>query len=134
MSMAAERFVGVGDVELCVESFGDPAKPTLLLVSGAAESMDWWDVELCCRLADAGRHVIRYDHRDTGRSSTGTPGAPAYDGWQLGRDCAELLGALGVGPAHLVGTSIGGGIGQLIAIRHPGLLASLTLLSTSAVG
>jgi pimeloyl-ACP methyl ester carboxylesterase len=134
MAMAAQRFVPVGDVELCVEGFGDPAHPTLLLVSGAASSMDWWDLELCGRLADAGRHVIRYDHRDTGRSTTGTPGAPAYDGWQLGRDCAKLIGALGVGPVHLVGTSMGGGIGQLIAIRHPELLASLTLLSTSAAG
>jgi pimeloyl-ACP methyl ester carboxylesterase len=126
--------VPVGDVELCVEGFGDPARPTLLLVSGAASSMDWWDLELCGRLADSGRHVIRYDHRDTGRSSTGKPGAPAYDGWQLGRDCAELIDALGLAPVHLIGTSMGGGIGQLIAIRHPGLLASLTVLSTSAAG
>jgi pimeloyl-ACP methyl ester carboxylesterase len=134
MAMAAQQFVPVGDVELCLESFGNPAHPTLLLVSGAAASMDWWEVELCERLADAGRRVIRYDHRDTGRSTTGRPGAPAYDGWQLGRDCAELIAALGVGPVHLVGTSMGGGIGQLVAIRHPELLASLTLLSTTAAG
>jgi pimeloyl-ACP methyl ester carboxylesterase len=132
--MAPQRLVGVGDVELYVESFGDPARPTILLVSGAAASMDWWDVELCTRLAEGGRHVVRYDHRDTGQSTTGTPGAPAYDGGQLGRDCAVLIEALGAGPVHLVGISMGGGISQLVALRHPELVASLTLISTTAVG
>ena len=129
-----QRIVGVGEVELCVESFGDATRPTVLLVSGAAASMDWWDVGLCRRLADGGRHVVRYDHRDTGRSTTGTPGAPSYDAWQLGRDCIGLIEALDVGPVHLVGISMGGGIGQAIALRRPELLASLALLSTSAVG
>jgi pimeloyl-ACP methyl ester carboxylesterase len=132
--MAAQRLVPVGDVELCVERFGDPAEPAVLLVSGAAASMDWWDVELCGRLAESGRHVIRYDHRDTGRSTTGIPGTPAYGGWQLGHDCADLIGVLGSGPVHLVGISMGGGIGQLVAIQRPELLASLTLVSTTAVG
>jgi pimeloyl-ACP methyl ester carboxylesterase len=132
--MADRRWVHVGDVELCVESFGDPARPTLLLVSGAAAPMDWWDVELCTRLAEGGRHVVRYDHRDTGQSTTRTPGAPAYDGWQLGRDCAGLIEALAVGPVHLMGVSMGGGIAQLIALRHPELVSSLTLVATSAAG
>jgi pimeloyl-ACP methyl ester carboxylesterase len=132
--MVAGQFVHVGEVELCVESLGDEARPTLLLVSGAAASMDWWDDELCRRLADGGRQVVRYDHRDTGRSTAGTPGAPTYDGQQLARDCAGLIAALGVGPVHLVGLSMGGGIGQWLALRHPELLASLTLVSTTAAG
>jgi pimeloyl-ACP methyl ester carboxylesterase len=132
--VSQQSAVRVGDVELWTESFGDPGQPTVLLVSGAAAPMDWWPDGLCARLADGGRHVIRYDHRDTGQSTTGTPGEPAYDGWQLGRDCAGLIEALDVGPVHLVGISMGGGIGQLVALRHSELLASLTLLSTSAAG
>lgn len=132
--MAERRSVPVGDVELWVESFGDPEQPTILLVSGAAAAMDWWDVELCARLADGGRHVVRYDHRDTGQSTTSRPGAPAYDGGQLWRDCAGLIAALAVGPVHLVGTSMGGGIAQVVALRRPELVAGLTLLSTAAVG
>ena len=128
------RLVDVGDVSLCVESFGDPERPTLLLVSGAAASMDWWDVELCTRLAEGGRHVVRYDHRDTGESTTGEPGAPSYGGWQLGDDCAGLIEALDVGPVDLVGVSMGGGIAQMIALRHPALVAGLTLIATTAVG
>ena len=130
----AERLVDVGEVELCVETFGDAARPTVLLVSGAAASMDWWDTDLCRRIADGGRHVVRYDHRDTGRSTTGPPGSPSYDGWQLGRDCAGLVAALDAGSVHLVGISMGGGIGQAIALQHPGLLASLTVVASAAVG
>jgi pimeloyl-ACP methyl ester carboxylesterase len=128
------RLVDVGEVSLCVQSFGDPGQPTLLLVSGAAASMDWWDVELCTRLAEGGRHVVRYDHRDTGESTTGEPGAPSYGGWQLGDDCAGLIEALDVGPVHLVGVSMGGGIAQMIALRHSELVAGLTLIATTAVG
>ncbi len=128
------RLLGVGDVELCVDDFGDPSDPTILLVGGAAAAMDWWDTELCTRLADGGRHVVRYDHRDTGESTTGEAGKPAYGGWQLGRDCQGLIEALDTGPVHLVGLSMGGGIAQLIAIRRPDLVRTLTLADTSAVG
>lgn len=75
--MSVQRLVTVGDVELYVESFGDPADPTILLVAGAAASLDWWDADFCARLADAGRHVVPYDHRDTGQSTTSRPGAPS---------------------------------------------------------
>jgi pimeloyl-ACP methyl ester carboxylesterase len=132
--MNTQRLVHTGVVELYVETFGEPEQPTLLLVSGAAASSDWWDAELCLRLAAGGRHVVRYDHRDTGQSSTVTPGEPAYDGWQLGRDCIALIEALDVGPVHLTGLSMGGGIGQLIALQRPDLLVSLTLISTTAAG
>lgn len=132
--MGEPRGVGVGDVELWTESFGAPGASTILLVAGAASPMDWWDAQLCQRLAGGGRRVVRYDHRDTGQSTTGEPGRPAYAGWQLGRDCIDLIEALDVGPVHLVGISMGGGIGQLVALRRPGLLASLTLVATTPVG
>jgi pimeloyl-ACP methyl ester carboxylesterase len=132
--MVTQRLVDTGDVELYVETFGDPERPTLLLVSGAAASSDWWDAELCLRLAAGGLHVVRYDHRDTGQSTTGTPGEPAYDGGQLGHDCVALIEALDVAPVHLAGLSMGGGIAQLIALQRPDLVASLTLISTTAVG
>jgi pimeloyl-ACP methyl ester carboxylesterase len=106
----------------------------MLLVHGAAASMEWWDAGFCARLADGGLHVVRYDHRDTGESTTGRPGEPSYAGWQLGHDCIGLLEALDAGPVHLVGLSMGGGIAQMIALRRPDLVRSLTLMATSAVG
>lgn len=128
------RLLEVGEVELCVEDFGDPARQTILLVHGAAAAMDWWDVEFCTRLAEGGRHVVRYDHRDTGESTTGEPGKPTYDGAQLHHDCEGLIEALDVGPVHLVGVSMGGGIAQAVALRRPDLVRTLTLIDTSAVG
>ena len=74
------RLLRVGEVELCVDEYGNPGDPLVLLVGGAAASMDWWDVGLCEAIAAGGRRVVRYDHRDTGRSTTGPAGAPTYDG------------------------------------------------------
>ena len=62
------RTVTANGVELCVQTFGSPASPALLLIGGVAMSMDWWEDELCERLAAGPRFVIRYDLRDTGRS------------------------------------------------------------------
>ena len=58
-------------VELCYQTFGDPDGEPLLLVMGLGGPMTWWDPELCTLLAEAGFHVVRYDNRDTGRSSRG---------------------------------------------------------------
>ena len=129
----SERIVGVNGVDLCAETFGDPEHPAILLISGAAASMDWWPDEFCARLAAGLRHVIRYDHRDTGRSVTYPPGSPGYDSDALTTDAQGLLDALGVGRAHLVGISMGGGIGQELAIEHGDRVATLTLIATSPI-
>ncbi|RUW83598.1 alpha/beta hydrolase, partial [Mesorhizobium sp. M8A.F.Ca.ET.059.01.1.1] len=55
--------------EIISETFGDPADPALLLIMGAMASMLWWPEAFCRKLADAGLYVIRYDNRDTGRST-----------------------------------------------------------------
>jgi pimeloyl-ACP methyl ester carboxylesterase len=127
----AEVMVRANEVDLCVETFGDPEAPTVLLISGATASMDWWDADFCWRLASGGRFVVRYDHRDTGRSANYPPGAPGYTGPGLVGDAAGLIDALGRGHAHVVGLSMGGGIAQYLAIKHPDRVESLTLMSTS---
>jgi pimeloyl-ACP methyl ester carboxylesterase len=121
-------------VYLCAETFGDPSHPSLLLISGASGSMDWWRTEFCRRLAEGGRRVVRYDHRDTGQSAHSKPGAPDYSGADLVADAVGLLDALGIETAHIAGTSMGGGIGQVLALDHPERVASLTLMSTSPLG
>jgi pimeloyl-ACP methyl ester carboxylesterase len=101
---------------------------------GAAGSMDRWEEPFCERLAAAGRHVIRYDHRDTGQSISYPPGEPGYTGDDLVADAAALLGVLGVVRAHVVGQSMGGALAQVLALDHPGCVASLTLVATSPAG
>jgi pimeloyl-ACP methyl ester carboxylesterase len=128
----AERMIEANGVELCTESFGDPADPPILLVMGSGGSMLWWEEGFCAMLADGGRFVIRYDHRDTGRSVTYEPGRPGYTGGDLVADAAGVLDAHGLGAAHLVGVSAGGAFAQLLALDHPGRVLSLVLISTSA--
>ncbi|GAB3841418.1 alpha/beta fold hydrolase [Dactylosporangium cerinum] len=115
-------------VELCVETFGDPADPPVLLIG--ITMMSWPD-ELCAALR--GRYVVRYDLRDAGRSTFADPDAPGYDLRDLVTDASQLLTTLELGPAHVVGLGVGGFIAQLLALDHPGQVASLTLISTRPV-
>ncbi|KAA1399890.1 alpha/beta fold hydrolase [Aeromicrobium ginsengisoli] len=129
-----EQLLDINGVTLCAQTFGDPAAPALLLIGGAEASMDWWDDEFCSRLANGGRHVVRYDTRDTGRSTTYAPGSPTYGRDALLADAVGLLDALGVSAAHVVGVSMGGDIAQRLAVRHPERVTSLTLMATSPGG
>ncbi|MEY9931293.1 pimeloyl-ACP methyl ester carboxylesterase [Catenulispora sp. GP43] len=121
--------IKVNDVELCVETFGDPADPPVLLIGVTMLS---WPDELCAVLA-AGRYVVRYDLRDAGQSTFVDPDAPAYDLRDLVSDASQLLTSLDLGRAHVVGMGVGGFIAQLLALDHPDQVASLTLISTRPV-
>ena len=128
------RTIDVGGAELAVETFGEPEDPVILLLAGIGSSMDPWDDEFCRRLAAGRRFVIRYDHRDTGRSTSWPAGEPGYTSADLTSDPVALLDGLGVAAAHLVGVSMGGGIAQDVAYQHPDRVASLTLIATSPAG
>src|SRR5690348_15962041 len=129
--MVAET-LPVNGIELCADTFGEPSDPALLLIAGGASSMDWWEDEFCRRLAAAGRHVVRYDHRDTGRSTSFPAGAPPYSGADLANDALGVLDALHLRRAHVVGLSNGGALAQKIAVERPHRVLSLTLMSTAA--
>jgi pimeloyl-ACP methyl ester carboxylesterase len=118
-------------VELCTEPFGDPADPPILLVMGIGGSMLWWEEGFCRMLADRRRFVIRYDHRDTGRSVAYEPGRPGYTGADLVADAAGVLDAYGIAAAHLVGVSAGGAFAQMLALDFADRVLSLVLISTS---
>ena len=126
--------IDVNGAQLCVDTFGDAADPAVLLIMGAAASMDRWEPRFCERLAEHGRYVIRYDHRDTGGSTTYPPGRPGYTGDDLVADAVAILDRLGIERAHVVGMSAGGAIAQRIAVDHPGRVHSLTLMCTSPIG
>jgi pimeloyl-ACP methyl ester carboxylesterase len=126
-----KRTIEANGVEICTESFGDPTDPPTLLIMGTGASMLWWEQGFCRILADGGRHVIRYDHRDTGRSVTYQPGRPGYTGDDLVGDAVEVLDAYGIPTAHLVGASAGGAMAQLLALEHPKRVLSLAVISTS---
>ena len=114
------------------ESFGAPTDPAILMLMGATASMLWWPDELCRRIAGAGRFVIRYDNRDTGGTTTRAPGAPGYTIDDMAGDALAIMDGYGVARAHLVGMSLGGMIAQLVALRQPHRVLSLTCIGSSA--
>ncbi|ROR92304.1 alpha/beta fold hydrolase [Nocardioides aurantiacus] len=128
-------------VELCYQTFGSPDDDPLLLVMGLGGPMNWWDDELCEQLAREGFHVVRYDNRDTGRSSRikgrvgrgqlvqaflGRPVRAPYTVSDMAGDAVGLMDHLGWDSAHVVGVSMGGMIVQTLAVEHPGRVRSMT--------
>ncbi|MDX2522082.1 alpha/beta hydrolase [Streptomyces stelliscabiei] len=126
-----EKLLKINDAELCVETFGHSTHPAVLLIDGASASMLWWETELCERIARGGRFVIRYDNRDTGRSTSYPPGRPGYAFTDLAGDALGILDALHVERAHVACRSMSGGIGLIIGVDHPDRVESLTFVSTS---
>lgn len=129
-----EQVLRANGVELCAETFGAAGDPAILLIHGASASMLWWEEELCGRIAAAGRYAIRFDNRDTGRSTSFPPARPGYALSDMVDDAVGLLDALGIERAHLVGRSMGGGIAAAAAVRHAERVATLTLVTTSPGG
>ena len=140
-----ESFCRVGDVELCYETFGDPADPAMLLIMGLGTQMLGWPDDFCSQLAARGLHVIRFDNRDIGRSTLMNGVRPPTLGQILRRDrraagyvladmagdAVGLLDHLGIERAHVAGASMGGMIAQTVAARHPERVLSLVSIMSN---
>lgn len=130
-----ERMIEANGIEICSDAFGDPSDPTILLIMGAGSSMLLWEEDLCERLAEGGRFVIRYDNRDTGKTTTCPLGEPNYTLDDMAADAAAVLDAYGIERAHIVGASMGGMIAQVVSLNHPDRVLSLTpIMSTPDPG
>jgi pimeloyl-ACP methyl ester carboxylesterase len=108
--------VEANGVALGVEHFGDAAAP-LVLLAGGTTMLSWPDA-LCEELARGGGHVVRYDLRDNGASTTVDPQAPAYTLRDLAADAAALARGLDDRPAHLAGIGVGGMVAQVAVLDH----------------
>ena len=116
---------------LWVEESGRPDGSALLLVMGANTCGLTWPDELVARLGTRHR-VVRYDHRDTGRSTWAFERRP-YAVTQLARDAVAVLDGLGIDRAHAVGMSMGGTLVQLLLLDQADRLRSATVFATSAL-
>ncbi|MEV0650722.1 alpha/beta fold hydrolase [Phytomonospora sp. NPDC050363] len=132
--MSAEKIVSNNGIELWTESFGDPRDPAILLVMGSMSQGVVWPDGLVGRLAAAGRYVIRYDHRDTGRSTAVDFAANPYTWADLRDDIVRVMDAYGLASAHVVGHSAGGLIGQWLAVESPERVETLTVIGSSPLG
>ncbi len=146
MPSPSEQLFDVGrGVTLCCERLGDTADPPLLLIAGLGQQLLGWPQGLCEALAERGHQVIRVDNRDVGRSWHAPVPPPSraqlltrrfdprqYDLTDMAQDTANLLDALDLGAAHIVGASMGGMIAQMLAAEHPQHVRSLTsIMSTT---
>jgi len=148
IAVSDELFAPVSqDIELCYQTFGDPGGEPVLLVMGLGGPMNWWDPDFCTMLAERGFYAIRYDNRDTGRSSrargrvtrsalvrafAGRRVRPPYTMGDMADDAFGLLDHLGLESAHVVGVSLGGMIAQTMAIAQPSRVRTLTsIMSTT---
>lgn len=129
-----EKVNKINGIDICTESFGNPESPAVLLIMGAMCSMVYWDEEFCQQLADTGRYVIRYDNRDVGRSSTYEPGSSHYTVVDMADDAVGVLEAYHIDEAHIVGMSLGGMIAQIMALRHPQRVLSITMIASGIFG
>src|SRR3954468_4932437 len=131
---AHQRFVASGPLRIWTERVGDPELPAVLMVMGSAAQGVGWPDALVGRLVDRGVQVIRFDHRDTGRSSVVDFDAHPYALADLAEDCLAVLDGYGLPAAHLAGMSMGGMIAQWLAVHEPARVRSLTLIATSPMG
>lgn len=135
--------VPANGIHICFDTIGPANGRPLLLIMGFACSMTWWQPSFCDQLVHRGFRVIRFDNRDCGRSThidarvnkligLFFPGRVApYTVDDMADDAAALLEEIDVAAAHVMGISMGGMIGQALAIRHPDRVLSLTCIAST---
>ncbi|MFP5388806.1 MAG: alpha/beta fold hydrolase [Thermoleophilia bacterium] len=143
--LSEERFAPSNGIEIAYQEVGDPDGEPLILVMGLATQMIAWDEDFCSMLAERGFRVIRFDNRDIGHSTkldgAYVPGrldlllrrreTAAYLLSDMAADTIGLMDHLGIDAAHMVGISMGGMIGQTLAIEHPDRIRSLVSMCST---
>jgi pimeloyl-ACP methyl ester carboxylesterase len=131
------------------DTIGKTGDRPLVLVAGLVTQLVGWPDPFCNLLASAGHFVVRFDHRDCGLSTkleslgapdpaamaadlaAGRPVTPPYSLSDMAGDTLGLMDVLGLGRAHICGFSMGGMIGQVMALEHPERMISLTSMASS---
>ncbi len=137
-------------IRIAFDTAGDPKSVPLLLISGLGLQLTAWPDEFVEGLVEMGFYVIRFDNRDSGLSTkfehAGTPSLtlawlksllriplkPPYRLEDMAGDAIGVLSALGIARAHVVGMSMGGMVGQLMAAKYPSRVLSLTSIMSSS--
>ena len=120
--------IEVNGIQINYELSGKKDAPVVVLSHSLASSMVMWNPQL--KLLESHFRVLRYDMRGHGKSEA-TDGAYTLD--QLAADVIGLLDALNIHFVHFVGLSIGGMIGQCLALDYADRLKSLSLCDTAPV-
>lgn len=106
---------------------GPADAPVVTLSHSLATNLSMWDPQIAALTSRY--RVLRYDTR--GHGGTDAPEGP-YSLEQLAEDARALLQALGIPRTHFIGLSMGGFIGQILALNYPHMLHGLILCDTSS--
>ena len=141
--------VAANGLQIDAEVHGEPGAPVVLLIMGLGMPAALWPDAVVQALTGAGYRVVTFDNRDAG-GSTRLDGLPVpnvlraiwrglrrrpvsapYTLDDMAADTVGMLDALGIDQAHVVGASMGGMIGQVVAARHPHRVLSLTSIMSN---
>ncbi len=125
------KVIQADDLVFWTESFGDKKNPALILIMGSGGQGILWPQQFCEQLASKGFFIIRYDHRDTGLSSSINYQSSPYTLLDMANDVISIMDAYSLDKAHIVGASMGGTIAMLLAAYYPERIANLILLMTT---
>lgn len=146
----SEIFLEQNGISICYKTFGIPTNPCIILIMGLGGQLINWPPEIPQGLADRGFYVIIFDNRDAGLSSyydnlqtpellealiakeQGRTLEPPYTLEAMASDVILLMEGLRVKKAHIVGVSMGGMIGQLLAVKYSERVLSLTCISSTS--
>lgn len=134
------KTVGPAGIDIAYERRGNAGDPTVLLIMGLAAQLVHWPTGFLDALVARGLHVVRFDNRDSGRSThledapkpdvaaalAGDLSSASYTLSDMAADAMGLLEFLGIRSAHIVGASMGAAIAQVMAIEYPDRVRSLT--------
>jgi pimeloyl-ACP methyl ester carboxylesterase len=123
------QFVEANGIRFACRRFGKPGRIPLLLLGYFNSNMDGWDPDVTNGLS-ADHEVILFDNAGVGASGGKTPNTVA----KMTKHCVAFCRTLGLKQVHVVGFSLGGMIGQELALEHPQLVGRLILLGTGPRG
>lgn len=142
--------ISANGIEIEYDTWGNASADPIVLVGGVGVQLTSWNESFVSALVDAGFFVIAYDNRDVGLSTKFSDWGPAdipaafaqarakekvsapYMLEDMADDAAELIKALGIEKAHILGSSNGGAIAQTLAYRRPDCVKTLiSVMATS---
>ncbi len=140
----------VNSIEIEYETWGEGNRQPLLLVGGLGVQLIRWSKTFLNALIERDFQVIAYDNRDVGHSTKFDDWGPAdtkaafaqarakepvaapYTLEDMAKDAAALLDALDIHKAHVIGSSNGGAIAQIMAIEYPEKVATMVAIMATS--
>jgi len=123
-----DKFIAINHLQLHYVEWGTPGNPPIVLLHGFQSNAHTWDT-FSCAMADT-YHVLAVDQRGHGDTSWAPDGDYAPDAFI--RDIVGFIDALNLGPAHLIGHSMGGRHAVMVAADHPAKAAKVVIVDTPA--